>query len=103
MNTGSFSAASPLVSPSRSPVNTPKGPCAVALYDFDPENPEELGFKEGDNVQLVNKIDDNWYEGMVNGKKVCLGSGVVHEHAHEPYFPQGLFPVSYVQVVTPLP
>jgi len=60
------------------------GARAEALYDFEAENATELPFHEGDVIALLSRIDDNWYEGSLGGRT-------------------GLFPVTYVRVISDLP
>ncbi|KFM74401.1 hypothetical protein X975_18644, partial [Stegodyphus mimosarum] len=78
--------ASPLPSPVRSPARTPtlQQPSCQALYDFVPESESELAFREGEIITLLNRVDDNWFEGTIHNRT-------------------GLFPVNYVQVLVPLP
>lgn len=59
-------------------------PCCKALYDFEAENSEELESKEGNMIKLVARLDDNWLQGELNGR-------------------QGRFPVSYVDIIVPIP
>lgn len=84
---GGGGAGSARPSPKPSPASTPTRaaqPTCQALYDFEAESPGELSFKEGDIINLRQKIDDNWYDGSVGGRS-------------------GYFPVTYVTVLVPLP
>ncbi|KAL3981992.1 Sex muscle abnormal protein 5 [Acanthocheilonema viteae] len=48
-----------------------------AMFDFKPQEDGELGFKRGDIITVTNREDENWWEGMLNGKA-------------------GMFPATYV-------
>ncbi|XP_061260217.1 sorbin and SH3 domain-containing protein 2 isoform X22 [Bos javanicus] len=55
---------------------------AKAVYDFKAQTSKELSFKKGDTVYILRKIDQNWYEGEHHGRV-------------------GIFPISYVEKLTP--
>ncbi|KAK0080880.1 hypothetical protein PV325_013175 [Microctonus aethiopoides] len=59
-------------------------PYGRAIYDYISKVPGDLSFKKGDIVVLRKKIDNNWYFGECGNN-------------------HGVFPLSYVQVMTPLP
>ncbi|GLH05836.1 Endophilin-A [Gryllus bimaculatus] len=73
----------PLVHPCPKQIQPPQ-PCARAIYDYIAKEPGDLSFKKGDMILLRKKIDTNWYQGETGG-----------------HF--GAFPLTYVQVITPLP
>ncbi|KAH7732000.1 sex muscle abnormal protein 5 [Aphelenchoides avenae] len=56
----------------------PQQNCLVqALFDFQPQEPGELGFKRGDIVTVLSRDDENWWEGKLNNQT-------------------GMFPATYV-------
>eukprot|EP00063_Salmo_salar_P093445 XP_014068280.1 PREDICTED: sorbin and SH3 domain-containing protein 2 isoform X6 [Salmo salar] len=55
---------------------------AVARYNFNADTNVELSLRKGERVILLSQVDQNWYEGKIPGSNK-----------------QGIFPVSYVDVV----
>ncbi|XP_067672415.1 sex muscle abnormal protein 5-like [Haliotis asinina] len=49
-----------------------------AAYNFDPSDDDELSFSRGDILNILEKVDDNWWRGELKGR-------------------EGLVPVNYVK------
>lgn len=39
-----------------------------ALFDFDPQEEGELGFRRGDFIQVLDNSDPNWWKGACHGQ-----------------------------------
>ncbi|XP_050532388.1 SH3 domain-containing protein 19-like [Daktulosphaira vitifoliae] len=55
----------------------------VAQFDYFSEHPDDLVFKQGDEISLIRKVNDEWLEGELDGRS-------------------GMFPINYVIVRTAL-
>jgi len=40
-----------------------------AMYDFTPQEPGELEFRRGNIITVVDKTDDNWWEGEIGNRR----------------------------------
>ena len=59
------------------------GPRCVARFDFGGENSDDLMFKEGDMIVLLEYVGTEWLKGELDGRT-------------------GVFPVEFVEVIEPL-
>nr|2DJQ_A Chain A, SH3 domain containing ring finger 2 [Mus musculus] len=57
------------------------GPRAKALCNYRGKNPGDLKFNKGDVILLRRQLDENWYQGEINGVS-------------------GIFPASSVEVIS---
>ncbi len=60
--------------------------CQV-LYDYTPQNPDELEIHVGDIISIIEMCDDGWY---------C---GIMEKSDHKPNMQFGTFPGNYVQLL----
>ncbi|PKS12916.1 hypothetical protein jhhlp_000257 [Lomentospora prolificans] len=52
-----------------------------ALYDYEADDRTSLSFHEGDVIQVINRLDSGWWDGVINGVR-------------------GWFPSNYCEVIT---
>ncbi|XP_053927050.1 sorbin and SH3 domain-containing protein 1 isoform X24 [Cuculus canorus] len=55
---------------------------AVAKFNFNGDTQVEMSFRKGERIVLIRRVDENWYEGKISGTNR-----------------QGIFPVTYVEVL----
>nr|XP_009669603.1 PREDICTED: sorbin and SH3 domain-containing protein 1 isoform X38 [Struthio camelus australis] len=55
---------------------------AVAKFNFNGDTQVEMSFRKGERITLIRRVDENWYEGKISGTNR-----------------QGIFPVTYVEVL----
>ncbi|KAM8924533.1 sorbin and SH3 domain-containing protein 1 [Pelodytes ibericus] len=65
-----------------SPVQVLEYGDAVAKFNFKGDTAVEMSFKKGERITLIRRVDENWYEGKISG-------------THR----QGIFPVTYIDVI----
>ncbi|VEU21664.1 DEKNAAC102782 [Brettanomyces naardenensis] len=53
------------------------GPSAVADYDYDAAESNELTFKEGDIISDIDKVDEDWWLGSLNGERKLFPANYV--------------------------
>ncbi|XP_053112363.1 SH3 domain-containing protein 19 isoform X2 [Hemicordylus capensis] len=49
-----------------------------ALHDFTAETQEDLSFKKGDHILILEHLDSEWYRGRLNGKEGIFPAVFVH-------------------------
>ncbi|XP_077635704.1 sorbin and SH3 domain-containing protein 1 isoform X7 [Crocuta crocuta] len=55
---------------------------AVAKFNFNGDTQVEMSFRKGERIALLRQVDENWYEGRIPGTSR-----------------QGIFPITYVDVI----
>ncbi|XP_053307261.1 sorbin and SH3 domain-containing protein 1 isoform X2 [Spea bombifrons] len=68
--------------PKVSPVQVLEYGEAIAKFNFNGDTAVEMSFKKGEQITLIRRVDENWYEGKISG----TGR-------------QGIFPVTYIDVI----
>ncbi|XP_044771866.1 neutrophil cytosol factor 2 isoform X3 [Neomonachus schauinslandi] len=58
-----------------------EGGQVVALFNYEATQPEDLEFQEGDIIQIISMVNEDWLEGECKGKIGIFPKAFVEEHA----------------------
>ncbi|XP_045839647.1 neutrophil cytosol factor 2 [Meles meles] len=58
-----------------------EGGQVVALFSYEASQPEDLEFQEGDIIQILSMVNEDWLEGECKGKTGIFPKAFVEEHA----------------------
>lgn len=72
----------PQTTPATSQVTAAASPASTgcwgrAKFDYEARSARELTFKAGDEIRVFRRIDSNWWEGMIDGKRGYVASAYV--------------------------
>ncbi len=78
----SVSASNPNMN---SPIGTsyvPRGPTFIALFDYDQRTNEDLSFRKGEKLEILNNTDGDWWQAksMETQREGYIPSNYVAEH-----------------------
>ncbi|KAI8897725.1 hypothetical protein BC833DRAFT_621000 [Globomyces pollinis-pini] len=51
------------------PITRPSKNTVTAIKNFEASEADDLGFRVGDKITVIGDVDENWYEGELNGLK----------------------------------
>ena len=52
-------------------------PHCIALYDYEAVDNADLNFTKGDRIEILEKIDEQWLKGKLEGKTGMFPAGFV--------------------------
>ena len=65
------------VSVSTAPTDSLAGRKATVTFDYDAQNEDELTLKCNEVVEVIQEVEEGWWEGTFNGKKGLFPSNFV--------------------------
>ena len=72
----------PLDYPGTQPNSPPRGPIFIALFDYDQRTSEDLSFRKGERLEILNDQDGDWWQArsLDSGREGYIPSNYIAEY-----------------------